>query len=309
MQCHLVVHETSLPYIRKLVDFLRTAMTAEHGSLAFHVVAERVEDARIEAPAIVYVIGEQLPPFPRRAGIFHAYLNFSVVAPIGNPFAMSLGGAALIWRKRQMLKRKLASVDAVLDYYPAQTRALQRRLAIPVLGFLPCSSPPDRDPLPLEQREFDLCFVGGVSPRRQRVLDQARAVGLSLSPERGADLEVLSARSRLTLNVHMKASNHLEIPRIIGALSTHTPVVTENSYGLAEIVDSDSVRPGRARDLVAMAKVLLEDRATLHRLETEAAKAFKAYHARATRQMAETCRDVAALAAAQTVGSSLSAAA
>jgi hypothetical protein len=149
----------------------------------------------------------------------------------------------------------------------------------------------------MAERDFDLCFVGGVSPRRARVLDRARAAGLTLSPERGADLEDLSARSRLTLNIHMQASNHLEIPRIIGALSTRSPVITETSHGLAEIVDSDSLRQGRARDLVAIAQTLLGDASTLDRLESEAARAFEAYHGRAVSQMAELCREVTRLAA------------
>lgn len=297
MQCHLVVHDTSIPYIRKPVEFLRRAIAAEHGTVGFHVVKERVEEAPIDAPAIVYVIGEKLAPFARRAGVFHAYFNFSVVAPIGNPFAMSPAGALLIRKKRGMLKHKLPGADVVLDYYPAQTRVLQRRLDLPVLGFLPCSLPSDRPPIPMAERDFDLCFVGGVSPRRARVLDRARAAGLTLSPERGADLEDLSARSRLTLNIHMKASNHLEIPRIIGALSTRSPVITETSHGLAEIVDSDSVRQGRARDLVAIAQTLLGDASTLDRLESEAARAFEAYHGRAVSQMAELCREVTRLAA------------
>lgn len=287
MNSYLAVHARSLPYIGGIVRFLECELAANHPGLRTLAIRDSLDEAEIAAPAVVYVIGELLPPWTRRAGVTCVLVNFSVVAMIGNPLAMSLEGARLIRSKRRLLEAKLPRADAVLDYYPAQTRVLRRRLDLPVMGFLPCSDPPDLAPVPLADREFDLCFVGGLSPRRQRVLDAARAAGLGLSPSQGGDLETLSARARLTLNVHMQASNHLEIPRIVGSLSTGTPVLTEHSHGLTEVVDSESVRPARAADLVPMARAILADPAALAAMGRAADAAYADYRRRAVAALAE----------------------
>lgn len=297
MRYYLVVHEVSLPYIRRTVDFLHSQLSQCCDEVTLLSVAGSVDEAVIDGPATVFVIGERLPPFTRRPGCFYVYFNFSVVAVIGNPLHMSLKGAKQIWTKRRLLGQKMAQADVIFDYYPAQTRILQKRLPKPVFGFLPCSARPDAAEIPMADRAYDLCFVGGVTPRRQRVLDQAEAAGLRLSPARGHDLEDLTAQSRCTLNIHMQVSNHLEIPRIVGSLSTSTPVVTEHSHGLAEIVDSPSVQPGRAQDLIPMAQDLLADSAALETLRQRAHEAYDSYHQRASAALATSCREVQRMAA------------
>lgn len=294
MRCYLVAHEASVSFIRRTIDFLTGQLSRHHGAEnCFAItVPKSVDEAGIEGPAIVYIIGERLAPFTRRPDCFYVYLNFSVVAMIGNPLRMSRSGAKMIREKRWLLRHKLEQVDLILDYYPAQTRALQGKLSKPVLGFLPCSERARAPNLPLAEREFDLCFVGGVSPRRKKVLDAAAAAGLSLSPSRGADLEDLTARSRLTLNVHMQASNHLEIPRIVGSLSTATPIVTEHSHGLSEIVVSDSVCEGRAKNLIPMAQHLLADPQRLIALQNSARQAFEWYYQNACTLLEDACHEI-----------------
>jgi hypothetical protein len=298
MSCHIAVHARSLPFIRRNVDFLLAELARAHGGAELVPVATSLDEAEIPAPAIVYVIGEGLPPFTRHPGHYYVYVNFSVVAVIGNPLALSPRGARLILKKRRMLAEKLPLCDVILDYYPAQTRVLARRLSTPVLGFLPCSTRPEAVDLPMAAREFDLCFVGAISPRRARVLAAARAAGLSLSPHDGADLEDLTARSRLTLNLHMQASNHLEIPRIVGALSTATPVVTERSHGLAEIFDGEeaAVREARIGGLVPLAERLLADAAGLEEMRDAARRGYDAYHGRASAMLAAAAAEIAARA-------------
>ncbi|MCU4651931.1 hypothetical protein N8I71_03765 [Roseibacterium sp. SDUM158016] len=300
MSCHIVVHARSLPFIRRNVEFLVDELARHHGGAHLLTVEATLDEARIPAPSIVYVIGEGLPPFMRRPGLFYVYVNFSVVAFIGNPLLLSPRGARLILRKRRLMAQKLPLADVLLDYYPAQTRVLQRRLAKPVLGFLPCSKGSQEADLPMAARDFDLCFVGAISPRRQRVLEAAQAAGLRLSPHDGADLEDLTARSRLTLNLHMQASNHLEIPRIVGSLSTATPVITERSFGLAEMFGGrvGTVQEARIGALVPLAERLLADMSGLEALRAEARQAFDGYRRRASAMLAEAATEIGARARA-----------
>lgn len=294
MTCYLVVHEFSLPFIHGVVARLKTQLQQHYGDVHFVTVAASLDEITPESPATIFFIGERLPPFRRWPGCRYVYLNFSVVAMIGNPFATSLRGLRLIRSKRRLLEQKLSLVDAVLDYYPAQTRVLKKALSIPVMGFLPCSTASRTTLVPMAARAYDLCFVGGITPRRQRVLDQAAAAGFRLSPSKGHHLEDLTAQSRCTLNVHMQASNHLEIPRIVGALSTATPVVTERSHGLDDIVDPsrDCIRSGRIGDLIGLARSLLADTADLDRMAARSLEAYQAYAARSDAAMSEAVRTV-----------------
>lgn len=293
MQAYLIVHQDSVPFIRHTIDFLLAELGRHHQSVTYLTAEHALDEVQIPAPAIVYVIGERMAWAQRQPGCFYVYLNFSVVAMIGNPLRMSLDGVRLIRKKRRFLEQKLKLADVVLDYYPAQTRALQRVLDKPVLGFLPCSLPSEGMPLAPEAREFDLCFVGTSSPRRQRVLEAARAAGLVLSPAHGMDLEDAAARSRLTLNVHMQASNHLEVPRIVGSLSCATPVVTEYSHGLAEIFSTDCVFEGPARRLVGMARKLLADPDHLAQLQQRAQEGYHSYYRKACALLEQSARDIA----------------
>lgn len=299
MQCYLVVRERSVPYIRRILDFLHTQLSQHYeGGAKRIIVANSVDEAGITGPAIVYYIGERLGPFTRRPGCFYVFFNFSVVAMIGNPFVNSLSGLRLIRQKRWLMDRRIEGADAILDHYPAQTRVLQRKLSKPVFGFLPCGETAPVSPIPLADRDYDVCFVGGMSPRRERVLRAVKAAGLSLSPTSGHDLEDLTARSRCTLNIHMQASNHLEIPRVLGALSTASPVVSEYSYGLEDVVNSDSVLSGRARALAGMAADLIADPDRLARLTREAPLAYAGFVQAAKDQLETSLASIDRLVAA-----------
>ncbi|WP_172300029.1 glycosyltransferase [Pseudoruegeria sp. HB172150] len=278
MPHYLIAHEGSLPYIRSVTRFLHDTLSDQLGDVTFATAARTIDEVATAAPATVFIIGERLDPFTRRPGHGYVYFNFSVVARLGSPFATSLKGLKQIRGKQKLLRAKLPLIDAVLDYYPAQTPRLARQLPVPTAGFLPCSEP---QPQPLT-RTYDIAFVGGLNPRRQQVLDALTARGISLSPTSGADLETLTAQSRLALNVHTHRTNHLEIPRIIGALSTGTPVITEPSYGLKHLFDTPAVIEADLPDIPATAAALLADPGRLAALSAEAAAHFTAYHRRAT---------------------------
>ena len=276
----LVIHERSVPFVGGTIAFLDAVMRDRYPRYAQIRVANSVDEAQVEGPAVIFMIGERLGTFTKRPDCFYVHMNFSVVAMIGSPFAMSLKGAQHIWKKRALLESKVRVSDAVLDFYPAQTNTLSRRLSCPVLGFMPYSETSEVPALPLADRPWDVCFVGSLSPRRERVLEEVCARGLTLSPASGADIESIAAQSRTTLNVHFHASNHLEIPRIIGSLSAATPVVTERSYGLKDILDGGIISC-RARRLASLTEALVANPARLNELSEAARSAHWRYKNRA----------------------------
>ncbi len=252
----LIVHSFSFPYVENFVRCLLGILRRHLDAEAQLLIAEAV-DAPDYEDGLVFVIGENFPKFRRRPGCRYVYLNLSVVTLLGSPFAASLSGYRHVFRKRRMLLAKLPLFDAVLDYYPHQTNVLRRQLSLPVFGFdvvVPVKTAP-----PVSKRDFDVCFVGGITPRRRRVLDKLRESGFVLSPASGAPIEEIAARSRCCLNVHMERSNHLEIPRVLAAVSAACPVVTESSFGLEDFGAGAFIEEVPYADLVQGVQTMLSD--------------------------------------------------
>ena len=233
----LVVQDFSYGFVRRFVDYLHGVMQRHLNPDAALFISPQVDEAAYPE-GLVFLIGENFRPFERRPGCTYAYLNLSVVSPLGSPFAASLAGHRQVFRKRRMLAGKLPLIDALLDYYPPQTARLQRSLSLPVIGYDVAVLAKDRPP---GDPDFDVCFVGGMTSRRRRVLDDVQSRGFRLSPSHGAPIEDLAARSALCLNIHTERSNHLEVPRFVAALSTGCPVVTETSYGVAGLGAGETV--------------------------------------------------------------------
>ena len=232
---YLVVRDKSLPYIGNIVKFI----TETSRSIFYDceiVITSAVDSMDYEDRSIVMVIGEGFPDFKTNKKCKYFYFNFSVVCLLGNIFMNSYSGINQIRNKYDLLKRKLHSFDAIFDYYPPQTRKLSKTLPVNVFSFLPASIPSTfPHNLPMNEREFDVCFVGGMTTRRTAVANHLMAAGLKLSPSSGEDIESIAVKSRCTLNVHLQRSNHLEIPRVMGALMAGSPVVSEKSYQMTEI--------------------------------------------------------------------------
>jgi hypothetical protein len=223
------------------------------------VACSSVDSVETGSAELIFVIGENLGRFKRRAGCRYVYLNFSVVTLLGNPFQSSIKGIRLIRYKRRLLWKKLDLFDALLDYYPPQTRRLVQALDIPVIGFVPWVAPASvQHKIALEDRPYDVGFVGGLTLRRQRVLDKLRAAGCVISPASGVDAEEIAAQSRCTLNIHMQRSNHLEIPRVMGALAA-SPLITEDSYGIHELLPRGIVLSAPYLKIVDQTLAILTD--------------------------------------------------
>ena len=246
----LIVHERSVPYLTNILTALLEALQDLFGQECRMVICSSVDSAETGNAELIFVIGENLGRFKRLTGRRYIYLNFSVVTIIGNPFKNSVKGIQLIRYKNRLLQKKLDLFDALLDYYPSQTRHLIKQLNIPVAGFVPWISPTSwQYKISLTDRPYDVCFVGDISPRRQLVLEKLRVAGCVMSPSSGVNAEETSAQSRCTLNLHMQRSNHLEIPRVMGAMAT-SPLITEDSYGIDELLPQGLIQVVPYRKLV-----------------------------------------------------------
>lgn len=221
-----------MPYIRRVAEFI-AAQTDSQIEIGGDVTGS----------GLVFVIGGTLPPIKRRPGTKYVYINFSPVKITGFHSFKSM----LWFRKmRGILQARAREVDAVLDYYPSQTKHLSEIIEVPVFSFPVAVAPVPRKPV-----KYDICFVGTASKRRRRMVSRIDA---SFSPRSGLDLEDVAACSRLTLNVHYQRGRHLEVPRIIGSLAAGTPVVSETSLGQ----ENYPIRTGDYRSLPRLVAEELE---------------------------------------------------
>jgi len=249
----LVVQNFSHGYVARFIDYLHGVLRRHIDDGSRLVLCDTIDGAAYPE-GLVFIVGENFPPFRRRPGCTYIGLNLSVVTPLGSPFAASLNGYRQIYRKRRMLAAKLALCDALLDYYPAQTRVLSSRLSLPVLGFPFAVAPEPRAPL-----AHDVCFVGKLTARRRRILSDLSGRGHRLSPHSSLPIEEVAAASALCLNIHTERSNHLEIPRLVAALAAGCPVVTETSHGLSDFATGDFVVERPLRELADTVANLLSD--------------------------------------------------
>jgi hypothetical protein len=260
----LIVHSLSLPYVRRIVLALHAQIQSCFGLDCPLLVADEIDCAEHQEHCRVFVIGESFARFTRRQGCTYVYLNFSVIAVLGSPFGLSLKGWQLIRYKQRLLRDKLDLFDALLDYYPAQTSHLATRLPLPVLPFLPWVASQDAaKAIPFSARPFDICVVGSASKRRRLILTTLERQEICLSPTFGVDIEDCATQSRATLNIHMERSSHFEIPRIIGAMSAGSPVITEESLGIDAVVPREMLYIAKYHDLPRVALKAMNDRVAL----------------------------------------------
>ncbi len=256
-RAYLIIQRVSFDHITYVTHFIRGELARHFGNDVDLIICDEIDDAPHDEASAVFVIGEGFKPHTRRPGCVYIYLNFSIVAVMGNPLQLSKVGWSAIRRKARMLREKQGCFDVILDYFAPQTARLQRRLDIPVFGF-PVAVDPEaiNTSLPMRDRPYDICFVGAMRPRRQQVLAELADYGLALSPHKNVIYEDVAAQSRCCINIHAHRSNHLETPRIIGAIAAGTPMVTEQSYGLQTLLPDGLVTVAKLRDIAKVAKTI-----------------------------------------------------
>ncbi|NVK54893.1 MAG: hypothetical protein HWE26_04710 [Alteromonadaceae bacterium] len=270
MDACLLIHDRSVSNIKNVLFTLEQGIKEVYSTESKIIICKDIDSIDVGSSKYIFVIGEHFRRFTRIPGCYYIYINFSVVSLLGNPLNNSLRGLKLIFHKYLLLRSKMELFDTVLDYYPAQTKKIKRTSRVPIFNFVPFIHPAYLPQyVPLENRKFDVCFVGALTPRRQKIIQALQQAGCSISPSSGVVAEEMSAKSRITLNIHMQRSNHLEIPRLLGAISL-SPVVTEISYGLADLMPENVIHTASYNDIVDCTLSLLNDKEKLQDMMTKA---------------------------------------
>lgn len=269
---YLVVNSVSYRYVTKFTDDLSNIFKERFGEDFSLCIIDEVNCVKFEPRSLVFIVGEIFNPFERVNGCYYVYLNFSVVFNLGGILHASFSALKMQKVKREKIKAKLPSIDLILDYYPQQVDRLSKLVTCPVRSF-PVGIAPLDTIIPLDEREFDVGFVGGASSRRHLISQGLQDVGLSLSPQTDVKLEDLLQQSRICLNVHVHRSLHIEYPRILGAFATGAALVTEKSYGLSDAFPDNTYVAVKYGDVVKATVLLLRDRDKMRGM-TESARNF-----------------------------------
>lgn len=279
---YLIVHRVSYQYVKNVVDYtLFQIKKNSSNSTEFHICNDVGEIDYVKG-SMVFVIGEPFQCFERRHGVIYIFLNFSVVLVLGGFFSFSPSAYAHIFRKRKALENKVACFDHLFDYWPIQTKKLNIKFSkfnISVQSFPVGIEPYSQEELiPLSTRKYDVCFVGGITPRRRDLLRKLEDMGIKLSPTSGMPLEDAARQSRVVLNLHARKSNHLEIPRILGAFAVNSAVITEDCFGITQFLPSGTYLSYKYSDLAIEIKNLITNGSELEAVAKNGYDWLKNHH-------------------------------
>ncbi|MCY0878783.1 MAG: glycosyltransferase [Firmicutes bacterium] len=130
----------------------------------------------------------------------------------------------------------LSQVTYVWDYSSANVLWMRKHLGIEAVQ-VPLGYVPELERVRHVSSDVDVLFLGVVNPRRQRVLDELRRRGLSvtvLDSHWGLSRDLWMGRTKVVINIHQFSENdELEILRVGYCLMNRVPVVSERS----ELID------------------------------------------------------------------------
>lgn len=270
----IVSTSKSFTTVRNFVEFLIRAVTDWCGAAPLLFDYNTSEMQLPLNRAIVICFGQDLPPLRTEGPCYAVLLNFSVVFNIRPWPWQSLRAWRLIARKRRKFFQRLPSIDAIMDYFPLHYEKMKRLLPQKTFGCFPLglySSP--RPFISPERAIYDVCTVGSLSPRRERVWMELTRRGFRCSPHVG-DLEQLIESSRCTLNIHLERYPNFEGHRILSSLACGRPVVSENMTGPDKRALCPSVLESRYCDLIQTIIELCSDKASLAELAEQGYEYF-----------------------------------
>lgn len=143
------------------------------------------------------------------------------------------------------------------------------------------------------EREFDLTFMGGYTPRRAKALascgsvlvDRHAAIHLfdTRIPHTAASDAFFSgtrkwehlASSKVILNVHRSPLAYLEWQRVLGAMANGCVVLTEHSLGCDPLVAGEHFVSTTAENIPTVLRGLLDDEDLLARVRRQAYEALR----------------------------------
>lgn len=270
MNCnYLIVHKISYKYISRIVDYIYEQLNKHSLLNVEFILCDDINDVNLEFNSTVYIIGDLFDNFNKTKNCKYVFLNFSVLYVIGNPMNCSFNAYRKIRKKKKIFESKIKCFDFILDFWPLQTFFLQNEFSIPVKSF-PVGV--NLDNLNINEkttdRKYDLCFVGSMTNRREKLLKKIESLGLEITPYKNVIFEEKAMESKIVLNVHAHRSNHIEMPRIIGALACKSALVTEFNSNLSKLVVSDCYISNTYNKLIPQIEFLLVNPDEINTLAT-----------------------------------------
>lgn len=203
--------------------FHEVAETLHHALLALGLDSVMTREGRLDSRRHI-VLGSNLLP--------HYGLLLAPDAILYNLEQVYTGSSWITPELLHLLRRHV-----VWDYSEANARAFAR-LGVRVERVLPIGYVPELTRIRFAAtRDIDVLFVGALSPRRQRIIDRMRAVGVNVVAAFGVygrARDLLLARTKLVLNVHGREGGVLEMVRLSYLLANGCAVLSERCADPAE---------------------------------------------------------------------------
>jgi hypothetical protein len=258
---NIIIHKASYKYINYVVDNIIYCIEKTTGITPDVAMCESISGFDRCGNSLVFVIGDFFLEFDREPGSFYVFINFSLLFSL-RPYRFLLNGSRKwINDKRKLFEKRIKCFDMVIDFYSPQTELLDKKYGdkITVDYFLP-SVQFERESTNVDSgKEWDICFVGTMSPRRVKIAQQLSKVGCSVSPFETDDIDNIIVKSRIALNVHYVACDTLEFPRIVHAFGRKTCLVTETCYKLEEFFPGNTYVSADYKNLVDSVVKLLKN--------------------------------------------------
>lgn len=213
----------SPPGYQHAAAFAEVAETLYHGLRELgHQVTTRVNG--FDMHALNIVLGPQL-------------LSFSGLTPAPDSILYNLEQISLssTWMRPAMLE---VFKGRVIWDYDAHNALRFRDFNLEVDAIVPLGYAPQMTRIPHgADRDIDVLFFGSLNPRRRRILNDMRALGLrveALFGSYGEHRDALIARAKIVLNVHFYEAKILEMVRISYLLANGCTVLSERSMDKAQ---------------------------------------------------------------------------
>lgn len=129
---------------------------------------------------------------------------------------------------------QLLGSSAVVDYNEDNRAAYAADVNdVPVVPLLHAPYLKPGQPIPLEDRPYDLLFIGSMNERRRAWLSRIEALGLSVKlfdcPLYGPERDQFILQAKAVVNAHFYESSRFEQARVAHCLSLGTPVIAERT--------------------------------------------------------------------------------
>jgi hypothetical protein len=149
--------------------------------------------------------------------------------------------------------------SANVEYLRRENGPAQRVFEIPIVPGPSVEFRPDLQP----ERTVDVLFYGSPNPRRDRVIEQLRAAGLTVETVAGAfgwELTPAVLRARIVLHVHFYETRLFPVARMLQPVAGGVPVVCETSV-CSQLSDwrQSGIVFADYDDLVDACRALLDD--------------------------------------------------